>query len=251
MNDYSEHIKLPKGFFAKNLQNYQDWRFTWFREAINRAVDTGATQIDFKVSKNQKYTQLTVKDNGAGLNLSQIRSTLLCLNNMSGLLLFAHSRYFIHTRNLLISGSAYAYRIEPADDYYQGFKLTIQINPPARLAHFQRCCRILVAHFNSSMTVTLNGKVLNTFQNDYDHTVDIKLGQLLFSYETNNSNLFLWVRFNGLLLFRYYLETASRIGLDGVLDLNEQSYHQLKANHEAFNDVAHIELNKILLQLTI
>ena len=269
MNDYSEQITIPSDFFAKTLKEYQDWRFAWFRETVQNSADAGASKIDFSIESvdvdDGNSIQLTVTDNGCGMDMTTLREGFLTLGGSiksestnkqaiggygyaKHIILFAHQHYQIKTKQLMVSGEGSQYVIEPVESSLAGTQITVKLANTGSLAVLLRKCRLLVQHYQTDIQFTLNGKMLNSQSEDYEYHIGTDLGHLQFS-EEDDSDVMLWIRMQGLPMFQYYLMSSGQKGFSGTLDLTGEPTELLTANRDGLNFKFSSQLNHLLYEL--
>jgi len=237
-SDYSEQLTIGEHYFSNTLLDYDNWVFAWFRETAAMAIDSGATQIDYTVIKSDKqHIQLTAKDNGSGMSLNALKQ-MMVLNYASThtIVLFAHKGYQIHTRNLSVTGQGLQYTIEPADNYLNGTSIIVLVESSHNLFRIRQNCRVLAHTFLLNIPVSVNSKVIKPGQNNFDHELKLPVGIFYFNEEVvqDDTEVFYWVKLNGLPLFSSYLYSSGNYNIEGVLDLNKESAQFLTANHEGF-----------------
>ena len=268
MNTETQQIHVPSDFFTKTLREYQDWKFAWFRETLQNAVDAGATKVDFSINKVDDRIQLLVNDNGSGIDLDTLKKGLLTLggsiksssknngNEIIGgygyakhIILFAHHRYEIQTQNLFISGEGIRYQINSNSNYLQGTKITVWLKQKASIKRLTACCRMLIKHFSGNVKITLNNKPIRTNSVSHDYQIKTILGQLQFSEIEEFSDIELWIRMKGLPMFRYYIEDSGQRGLIATLDLTGKPTELLTTNRDGLTRKASETLDRLLHEL--
>ncbi len=258
----TEHVCIPSEFFAKTLKEYQDWRFAWFRETAQNAADAGATRIDFTVAPQDAALVLSVTDNGSGMDEATLRQGLLTLGGSvkpdapviggygyaKHIILFAHRRYRIRTRDLNVSGAAGAFHIEYSAPWTNGTRIEVWLDgQPAD--EFSKACRTLAQHFETDIRLTLDGKLLRAKrQRRRDYAADTPLGTLRF-VETDDSSVTLWVRSRGLPMFRYHVGHSGHRGVEGSLDLKGPPTDYLTSNRDGLTYRARGQLDELLMRL--
>jgi len=258
---HHEQLSISQNYFKNTLNTSHHWSFSWCRETAQNAVDAGATQIDYTITaKNKQTIELSVTDNGKGMSHTTLTNDLLTLGSSSkyrdnagqskhintgtshgyakNIILFAHSRYQIHSRNTVVKGKGQQYRLEATAHYRQGTTLSIttQTSQNNALMQFRQNCRILAYHYQTPLTITLNGKPLNYRQERFKHQLTLPLCTLSFNATIANdeTTVSYWVKLAKLPLFNRIQYSSGRYNIDGILDLNEEASHLLTANHEGF-----------------
>jgi len=254
MNHYSEQLTISKDYFKHTLDEYDNWQFAWFRETAKNAIEAKATQIDYTVTEKDKQTiKLSAVDNGCGMDLETLRHDLLKLGGSSkkksnnreinvqygsakNIILFSHQSYQIDTRTFLVTGQGHYYSIEPADDYLQGTSITVLVDISHRLFKLRQNCRILAQQFQTELSISLNGKQLKKGQDNFDHQLELPIGTFHFNElaAQDETEIFYWVKLNGLPLFSSYIYSSGQFNIDGTLNLTQESEQFLTSNHEGF-----------------
>jgi len=252
MSDYNEQVQIPSDFFTKSLKEYQDWRVAWFRETIQNAMDAKATRIDFTIKKTKQSIQVTVTDNGCGMDRATLLKGFLTLGGSNKeknndcspiggfgyakhIILFAHQSYQICTQDYIVTGQGNHYSMEKAGRNITGTRITVTLNPSENIQVLKQCCREFVKNTQTAIPITLNKKHLPTNTQSYSYHTDTVLGPLHFSEPIRQRDMNLWVRIQGLPMFRYALNDTIQKGLVGILDLDGKPTELLTANRENFN----------------
>lgn len=113
-------IGISTRFFSTILKEYDQWREKWWREAIQNAVDAGATKITCEVRAQSDGTAVVAcQDNGRGMTEDTLRNKFLMLggttkpgeSGMAGgfgkakeLLILPWLRWRVQTRDLVAEG---------------------------------------------------------------------------------------------------------------------------------------------------
>jgi hypothetical protein len=73
-------IQIGREFFSSAVRDYQDWKEKWWREAIQNAVDAGATRIEMReVVDANGQREIECIDNGKGMSLDTLINKFLVL----------------------------------------------------------------------------------------------------------------------------------------------------------------------------
>ena len=125
--------------FVAVLKDYVAWPEAWWREAIQNAVDAGATQVDCTVEElPDGQWKCTCTDNGSGMDERTLYDIFLVAGATSKgagdtggfgqakkLLFVAWGYWEIHTRDLLVVGQNDMHEDHPVPaSYIQGTRLT-------------------------------------------------------------------------------------------------------------------------------
>jgi hypothetical protein len=104
--------------FTRYRQEYADWELCWWREAIQNAVDAGATQVDCVVEQlADGQWRVSCQDNGAGMDESTLMNVFLVRGATSKkeqdlggfgqakkLLLYAWAYWEVQTGRMFVKG---------------------------------------------------------------------------------------------------------------------------------------------------
>jgi hypothetical protein len=133
-------VSIGPDFFTKAIDEYNDWREAWWREAIQNAVDAGARNVLLHTifiaedgsqtnHGNAKYVDVVCDDDGSGMTEEIVLNKFLVLRESGKpagsataggfgkakeLLLFGWIGWQIHTNNLLFAGAGADYRWDEA-----------------------------------------------------------------------------------------------------------------------------------------
>lgn len=80
-NDGQLEVRLDPREFIKVLRDYADWQVKWWREAVQNAVDAGATKIHLRAEPTDDGLGMVVscEDNGRGMDLKTLAEKFLVL----------------------------------------------------------------------------------------------------------------------------------------------------------------------------
>lgn len=267
MKTETQKIHVPSDFFTKTLKEYQDWQFAWFRETLQNAVDAGATKVDFSINKVDDRIQLSVKDNGSGINIETLKKGLLTLGGSiknqeidkskiiggygyaKHIILFAHYHYKIHTQKLVVTGQGIHYQIKHKQEFLKGTEITVLLQNKTSIKQLKTCCILLIRHFTSNIKITLNQKTIRVSSVSHDFEINTVLGLLQFSEIEEYSDIELWIRMKGLPMFRYYIEDSGQRGLIASLDLTGKPTELLTTNRDGLTHKASEMLDRLLHEL--
>jgi len=177
-----------------------------------------------------------LKLGGSSKKKSNNREKNIQYGSAKNIILFAHQIYQIDTRTFLVTGQGHYYSIEPADDYRQGTSITVLVEISHSLFKLRQSCRILAHQFQTKLSISLNGKQLKKGQESFDHKLELPIGTFHFNEEVadDETEIFYWVKLNGLPLFSSYLYSSGQFNIEGVINLNQDSASLLTSNHEGF-----------------
>ncbi len=264
MTDNYEHVHIPNDFFSKTLKEYQNWYSAWFRETAQNACDAGATQIDFSIIEQKNSIKLIVKDNGHGLSQNSLINGLLTLGgsikqkvdkSIGGfgyakhIILFAHHKYQITTQEFQVTGSGIHYTIKSTNEFLKGTEITVQMDKIIKQSELKQYCRQLIRHYQTDIRFSLNGKTIRSAFCEYDFDFETDLGRLQFSEEEGENDVSIWIRVNGLPMFRYQAINRCHKGCIGTLDLSGHTTELLTTNRDALNYEASEALDLLIDEL--
>ena len=261
-------IQLPGDFFVKEKLSYNDFKLAWAREALQNSRDAGAKNIDFTIKQDYDTKKLLVvcDDDGKGMNQDVLLNVFLKMGgsqkedgNTGGfgyakvLLAFAHLNYKIKTQNLEVVGTAANYGWKEVSDVRKGVRLEVEMTTEDNSAwSMEEALRELVSASNlgKDIKVTLNGETLTARKTPQPYKLETALGHLTFGdYEsTYSSTSTIWVRMNGLAMFKSRLWTDGA-AFHGALELKGHSLEMLTSNRDALSKDKTEILNKIMQDL--
>lgn len=152
-------LQMGAEFFQSAIEDYRNWREGWWREAIQNAVDAGATRIACEVTQQADGSFLvSCDDNGAGMDKDTLRNVFMRLKGTAKkgaattggfgeakrLLVLPWVFYEMHTRDVVMRGSGGAYKTFPAP-LRQGTRLTVTMpadsatTADAAMAYIAKC----------------------------------------------------------------------------------------------------------------
>lgn len=262
-------VALPSTYHSKEKLAYADWRFAWFREALQNEHDAGATRIDFSVSEhpeNPKLVRVICHGNGHGMDQERLFKHFLTMGgsqkgegSIGGfgyakvILAFAHEHYEIETQGLHVKGEGSNYRWSSGHATLPGVRLTVDMNrDESDTWTLTDGLRRLLANSRlpDSLVVTLNGEVQNTQAQTMPYKTSTALGHLSFKDQPHGySSSVLWVRIRGMAMFQHRVYNGSGTAFEGYLDLEGDSKSLLTSNRDSLNSEHRDVLNEIINQL--
>ncbi len=242
-------VKVPHSFFRKAQSEYRDWRFAFFREAIQNAYDAGARRIDFTVAPapeaGAQAVRVSCRDDGCGMDKTTLIEVLLCLGGSQkdadaiggfgyakNLLFFSQDSYQIQTREHRIEGTGGEYWYTCTDTPIKGtaFEVTLSNDTEGALGYeltqFVQRCRLA-----RPVIFTLNGEKLGCHAETYPFRLDTNLGELAFRDSTSSVSQ-LWVYVRGLPMFPHTVWTDQGTAFEGRLELAGDPLVALTANRD-------------------
>lgn len=147
-------------FFASAIDDYANWREGWWREAIQNAVDAGATEIRCSVKPREDGgVVVECEDNGQGMDRETLRNVFMKLKGTAKrerygstggfgeakrLLVLPWISYEMHTRDTVMRGSGATYKTFD-DKARSGTRLTVVMpqdlctSSEAAIAYIAKC----------------------------------------------------------------------------------------------------------------
>jgi len=126
-------VALSPEFFANELKSYSDWRDAFWRELIQNSVDAGCRNINIRFQGIFDEPEVIFSDDGPGMSRETLRDVYFQLgastkgaDDIGGfgrarmLTCFAHSRYWVKSRDYLATGSGACFQIATNPDRFTG-----------------------------------------------------------------------------------------------------------------------------------
>ncbi len=241
-------IRIGREFFTTALRDYEDWREKWWREALQNAVDAGATRVTCTVTEREDGVQVVCEDNGGGMDEDTLINKFLVLGGttkkgVSGstggfgkakeLLVLPWLTWEVHTRNLVVEGSGIEYEVL-SSHHVAGTRLTV-LMPPDQATHASAAIAFIGKSYIPGVKFAVNGEAVKADLKRGDHIRDF--GDSASLYHNKRPNSFgarLLVRANGVFMFGLYI--SSEVPGSLVVELNKPSIDLLAANRDGFRD---------------
>ncbi len=253
-------IVIGVDFFASALRDYGDWAEKWWREAVQNAVDAGATEVDCVVTLLDEAGKPTVdtdlarsvevscQDNGHGMDEEVLLNKFLVLGGTTKhtgetvggfgkakeLLLLPWLRWHMHSGDMIVEGHGIQYDIKHTGSSRRGTGITVWMpmdkhTTAADAQSFLKKCWIPGVRF------MVNGAVVRANQ---------KAGQLVESasglditYKKTSKEFdqpTCLVRVKGLYMFDQYI--ASDVKGVVIVEVTGPSIEILTANRDGLRD---------------
>jgi hypothetical protein len=247
-NAHKVKFRQGKAHFSAAMKEYRDWKEAWWREAIQNAVDAGATQIDCRVEQIEEGIAVSCSDNGRGMDawtienkfMVSIESTKEGVSGAAGgfgkakeLLILPWIAWSIHSLGTRVYGSGDDGEGDDAP-YRQGTELRVIMpadnasTADAAIEYIRKCT---LPH----VTFTVNGQVVAA---DLDRGEEIRdfHGKAVLYHSRKEPKL--WkalVRTKGLAMFSFGWMPS---GLEGhlVIETVGPSVDLLTSNRDGFRD---------------
>lgn len=243
------HVGIGPEYFVRELNDYDNWPEKWWREAIQNAVDAGASRIDCRVSKGDgDFFIVECEDNGSGMDEDTLLNKFLMLGGsqkpaVAGatggfgkakvLLLFPWITWSIQTRSLAVAGTGGTYAVRRDQPSHKGTILRVAM-PSGQstqiqhaLAYIEKCTIPGVQFLVGEKTLRANvrkGKLVETFGDKAE----------VYYNESATGMGGLLVRINGLFMFNQWLDSSIKGTV--FVELLKPSIELLTANRDGFRD---------------
>lgn len=270
MSTQQGHVRLPATYYAAEKKAYSDWSLAWFREAIQNEVDAGATEIDFVIQdspQSAEHNQVICHGNGSGMDKDRLFNAFLTMGgsqkeegNIGGfgqakvILAFAHAGYTIETQDLKVDGVGGDYTWSEGHPYVKGVRLSVSmLKSDMSQWYLQDSLETIIRHsdFRRPITVRLNGEAIENQKREMPYKVKTTLGEVKFrDLDHGSSTSMLWVRINGLAMFRERIWASGNTAFEGYLDLEGDSKSLLTSNRDSLNSENRDALNSVVHTLT-
>ena len=138
-------VTIGHRFFETAIKDYENPAWAFVREIMQNSIDAHATNIKWEFRWPEDGLEVTVSDDGSGMDRDTLVDKLLSLggsgkefaNGAVGgfgkakeLLFFCHHSYRIETRDLIVEGSGASYTITESDDFpVDGTQVTVRMHP--------------------------------------------------------------------------------------------------------------------------
>lgn len=264
---FDKSIKLPRDYFRKSKREYSDWRFSWWREAVQNSIDAEAKNIKLGIQETSEGLVLSCSDDGLGMSKDTLINVFLSMGGSNKtdehcgsfgyakvLLAYGNLNYVVETGKHRIVGAGGEYRYEELDTPVVGTTLrtTLFDEYGVRFDVFEgRLLDFLSKSDFNSVNFYLNGeKIEQEKKVKYKYEVETELGTVSFS-ESSNYHSMLHVRMRGICMFtetvcHYNGESA----FEGVVDLSLPSREVLTSNRDGLLGGYSHTLNVIFSKLS-
>jgi hypothetical protein len=246
-------ITIPREFFTKERNTvYSTWRFAFWRELIQNAVDAGSTKVDILTETLGEDLKIVFSDNGCGMSEDVLSNVYFSLgkstkDGSSGIGGFGRARiltcfsmvyYKIWTQDNYVDGSGASYELVKLDERVDGCRLEIMVDGTSdsmMVSHLKDYVRAS----DLKTTITLNGEEINNISlplgsHVRDLVVEGEDKSFAKVYVTKGEmDYYMLVRVNGTLMYREYVGVPHRITIE--LD-PERSREILTASRDSLHD---------------
>jgi len=240
-------IRIGREFFTTALRDYQDWREKWWREAVQNAVDAGASRVIAEIEQQDDGGwRVMCRDDGGGMSEDVLIDKFLVLGGttkVSGestggfgkakeLLVLPWMQWRIHTRDRVVEGTGVDYTINEAERL-DGVELTVWM-PPDEATTEAACLAFLEKCSLPNIRFEVNGRSALANLRLGDELQEFGGKAKLYYEKTKGFRQKLLVRSNGLFMFDMWISD----GVEGTLivELTGRSIDLLTANRDGFRD---------------
>lgn len=158
----TETISISPRFFRHELNVYENWRQSFFRELVQNSIDARCGSIEISIREIDTLCEITFDDDGPGMDEETMREVYFQLgatgkeggDTIGGhgrariLTCFAHDGYEIRTRNLLCRGVGGSFDIDNDRPAVKGCSVKVIISESdaasmrQSLLSFLRTCQL-------------------------------------------------------------------------------------------------------------
>src|SRR5258706_4291051 len=247
-NQRAVRYRIGKAFFSSALDDYRDWKEKWWREAIQNAVDAGATEIDCRVELVPEGVAVSCSDNGRGMDADTIENKFLVggettktgaggeaggFGKAKELLILPWIAWSMHSRDARFYGSGDEGVMEEAP-HRAGTELRV-VMPADNATTSDAAIEFIGKCTLPSVRFTVNGEEYRAALGAGEEIRDFYGKAVLFHDKSATKRWKALVRTKGLYMFAFaWLHS----GLEGWLtvELVERSKDLLTANRDGFRD---------------
>lgn len=251
-------IRVGPEYFTKALREYSDWKIKWWREAIQNAVDAGATKIECVVNETDEGYLVSCADDGTGMTEDVLINKFLVFGGTTKatgagtrggfgvakeLLILPWIRWRIHSRDGDVSGEGIEYEWKSAP-YREGTLLEVLMpadnaTPASAVLAFIENCELPKVRF------VVERRIRGVVQDRWEPKAKLKCGTPLRDFDgkamlchnkraSGSYEGEMLVRTMGLYMFGLYVPR----GIPGavIVELTGPSIDLLTSNRDGFRD---------------
>ncbi len=251
---FEHRITISPQFFLAALKDYKDWELKWWREAVQNAVDAGATHIELGVVQNADGTYTVwCDDNGRGMDVETFRDKFLMLGGTSKtaaggtaggfgkakeLLILPWISWNAHSRDINVQGVGDQTKFYPAE-MRMGTRLEVVMPPDKRttgaiaLGFVEKCYLPNIRFTITDVECGLDHKV---FVADLigGHPIERLPDKIDFYFIPADSHQsYMYIRTNGIFMFEHYIGSVPGFMIG---EITAPSIEILAANRDGFRD---------------
>lgn len=259
-------FRIGAEYYTKVLNEYADWREKWWREALQNAVDAGATRIACDVVEGKvdgvSVWQVSCDDNGAGMDEDTLINKFLVLGGTTktgetttggfgvakSLLILPWVRWRIETRDLAIEGAQDKGQFTNVP-LRKGTRLTVWM-PESNTTTVAAAIAVIEKSYLPTISFTANGKKMKADLGPGEIVRSLSGKADLVHIDNKERRSSLLVRSNGLYMFSEW--AGEDIIGQMLLELRASSTKLLSANRDSFRDYSlGVEVRKLMKELSI
>jgi len=251
-------IKIGSAFFAKEKNDYQNWRFAWVRELVQNGVDAPNTDtIEFTFNFDGTHTTASCTNNGAPMSKDILIEKFLAIGesnkNFQGtvggfgkaktLIAFTHEHYNIRTGTLEVDGEGAQYTLTEDLPLFYGTTTTVKMAGDETAAMVREAKRF-ISYAQWSGTIKINGT---------EYKCEMRKGSPRKSYDwgtvyTNKTipNRVI-VRIGGIPMFAEYTTFDRTV----IVELAGSSVDVLTSNRDGLTGKYQYEFQEFLTNLVV
>jgi len=251
-------IKIGPSFFAKEKNDYSEWRWAWVRELCQNGMDLQSTKnITFDIKFDGVNTIASCTNDGSPMTKEILVSKFLSVGESGKgfdgtvggfgkakvIIAFTHEHYNIRTGTLHVDGEGAQYDLTEDLPYFHGTTTTVAMagNQTEQLRHN---IRRFAAYAQWKGTLSLDGEVLNTDLRKGSLRRDLGFGTV---YTNNTIPNRLIVRVNGIPMFSRYVSVDKCV----IVELVGASNETMTSNRDGLVNGKSQELDEFVLELSI
>lgn len=251
-------IGISREFFTTVLKDYEDWPEKWWREAVQNAVDAGASEIICEVTQNLDGTYtVSSQDNGGGMDEDILINKFLMLGattkvgegaaggfgKAKELLLLPWLSWRVHTKNRIVDGQGIDYNISEGS-MLRGTRIEV-VMPADRATSIAAAESFIEKSYLPGVKFRIQNRSSSLPELDFDKTMRAKLqGKDLLESVPGKADIYvtkvnfdphnMLIRVNGLYMFNRYIGTVE--GKQVIVEITAPSVEILTANRDGFRD---------------
>lgn len=254
-------IAIGSDFFVSALRDYGDWQEKWWREAIQNAVDAGATEIDCvvtmldesgKPTESLSYArsvEVSCQDNGKGMDEDTMLTKFLVLGattkrhaeSVGGfgkakeLLLLPWLSWHLHSRDTIVEGHGIQYDVRRVASSRKGTGITVTM-PMDRYTKAEDAISFIKKCWLPGVHFTVNGQSYRANQKVGQVVSDLP-GKLEIAYKKTSKEFVTpvcLVRVRGLYMFDRWVSSDAKGVI--IVEITGPSIELLTANRDGFRD---------------
>lgn len=247
-------FEFGREFFINKRRQYGDWRMGWWREAIQNAVDAGATEIVCSVNRcPDGNIAVSLEDNGRGMTETVLVEKFLRgggttkvgegvaggFGSAKELLILPWLGYTIETRGVVARGVMDEITIEKASvPRAAGVKLTV-IMPPDDHTTLGNAATFIQKCYLPRVRFMMEG----TDQVPYEVKAELKRGKIverianeaeLYAPKVDYDANYVFVRVNGLFMFSRWIYGGGKLRRQPIIEVTAPSVDVFTDNRDGF-----------------